>query len=345
MTVMVERRATEPVVRVARADPSLTAVVTAQTPLFYAEGACPASDRPSHVRAGSSLARVPGGIAVVQDDANFIAVIDASRRVSAIELPAGPEGRRLFDDSRGNKAQKLDLEACVAIESPDGSLLLAFGSGSSPVRRRIVCVEWPRAGEAPSVSLIDADALYESLERATDFAGSQLNVEGAVRLGDRLRLFGRGNGRGADILRPRNATCDLDLARLLAYLREPTRQLPPAPTAIVQYDLGSITDVPLGFTDATAWRDRLLFTASAERTEDATRDGPVTGSAMGVIGPDEQARWCMLTDPYGDAYAGKVEGVIAPSPDHSRLLAVVDADDPTVPSLLCDVELRGSWAP
>ena len=91
--------------------------------------------------------------------------------------------------------------------------------------------------------------------------------------------------------------------------------------------------------------DRLLFTASAERTEDATRDGPVTGSAMGVIGPDEQARWCMLTDPYGDAYAGKVEGVIAPSPDHSRLLAVVDADDPTVPSLLCDVELRGSWAP
>jgi hypothetical protein len=58
-----------------RADPALAAVVVRQAPLHYADGADPAMDRPAHVRAGSSLARVPGGIAVIQDDAARWAVL------------------------------------------------------------------------------------------------------------------------------------------------------------------------------------------------------------------------------------------------------------------------------
>ena len=73
----------------ARASPSVAAVVVTRAPLHYAEGADASIDRPAHVRAGSSLAWVPGGIALVQDDANFIAVVDPhDGSARAITMPA-----------------------------------------------------------------------------------------------------------------------------------------------------------------------------------------------------------------------------------------------------------------
>jgi len=78
---------------VAHRDPAISAVVLARTPLHYHEGADPGLDRPAHVRADSSLAWVPGGIAVVQDDANFLAVHDPdNRRTRSIALPVGDQG-------------------------------------------------------------------------------------------------------------------------------------------------------------------------------------------------------------------------------------------------------------
>jgi hypothetical protein len=124
--------------RNATADPALTARVTARVPLHYDAGADIRLDRPAFVRSGSSLAWSAGGIVVIQDDANFLAVFDpAGRRTRAITLPAGKDGLRRFDDLRGNKKHRLDLEACVAIEYGQESMLLAFGSGSSGHRERV----------------------------------------------------------------------------------------------------------------------------------------------------------------------------------------------------------------
>ena len=76
---------TDPVI--AAADPALRARAVRHVPLRYTEGADTTLDRPAHVRAGSSLAAVPGGIALVQDDANFVAVVaDGGARVRAIAL-------------------------------------------------------------------------------------------------------------------------------------------------------------------------------------------------------------------------------------------------------------------
>ena len=70
-------------------DRGLEAIVDSRMPLRYAEGADDALDRPAVVRSASSLAWVPGGIALVQDDANFIGVFDPSgARTRAIALPA-----------------------------------------------------------------------------------------------------------------------------------------------------------------------------------------------------------------------------------------------------------------
>src|ERR1700750_1025366 len=85
----------------ARFDPALTARVVRSLPLFYAQGADVALDRPAHVRSASGLVRVDGQVAVIQDDANFVALVDpATGRARAITLAAGAQGRLQFDDER-----------------------------------------------------------------------------------------------------------------------------------------------------------------------------------------------------------------------------------------------------
>src|SRR5688500_15377586 len=120
-----------------RRDDTIAAVVVDQRPLWYAGGADAAMDRPAHIRAGSGLAAVPGGIALIQDDANFVVVLTPRGECArAIALPAGEGGLRQFDDVRGNKKYKLDLEACVSMEAAGETLLLALGSGSKKRREQ-----------------------------------------------------------------------------------------------------------------------------------------------------------------------------------------------------------------
>ena len=331
---------TRPTSRTASLDPTLSAVVVAQRPLYYAEGPDPDLDRPGHVRAGSSLAWVPGGIAVLQDDANFLAIVDpATAAVRSITLPAGEGGVRQFDQSRGNKKTKLDLEACVAIEHEGATMLVAFGSGSTHRREQVLVVR-DLAAERPDVGLLYAEGLYALLRSATGFAPGRLNIEGAVVLGDRLRLFSRGNGKIRNGERPVNATCDLPLAELVAYFLQQARNPPPSPADVVTYELGALGEVPLSFTDAAPWQDGVLFTAAAEASPDAVDDGPVTGSAIGIIDGAGRGRWAPLVEPSGAHYTGKVEGLVV-GQDKGRLHVVVDADDPEAASVLCTVELRG----
>lgn len=325
-------------------DPTLAAVVTSRTPILYGEGADAALDRPTYVRAGSSLARTRDGIAVVQDDANFIAIVDPlTGRARAITLPAGHGGRRLFDRLRGNKKYRLDLEACVAVEERDGTLLIALGSGAKKRREKVALVRRCESPH-PDVSVVHVPRLYKKLRQEEAFAGSQMNVEGAIRVGDSLRLFGRGNGAARDGLQPVNATCDLDWKAFVAHLHAPDDAPPPTPRNIVRYELGEIDDVPLGFTDAAVWRDSIIYSAAAEDSPDVIEDGRVTGSAIGVvIDGGGGTRWAPLTEPSGKIFDGKVEGLVPADSVSPRFFVVVDADDPEAASQLCTVELRGPW--
>jgi hypothetical protein len=325
-------------------DSTLAAIVTSSVPLRYDEGADATIDRPAHVRAGSGLARVGGALALIQDDANFVALVEKDPwRVRAMSLDAGHEGKRQFDKSRGNKKHKLDLEACFTVEEPVGTLLVAMGSGSKghQARETIVFVR-DCDSEKPELLQVRVPRLYERLRRETEFAGSQMNIEGAVHLGDRVRLFGRGNGTPRDGLRPVNATCDLDWERLRAHVHDPEGAPPPEPTNVVRYELGSLGDIPLGFTDAASWRGAILYSAAAEDSPDVIEDGPVHGSAIGMILEGGETRYAVLVDTSGARYDGKVEGIV-PVESGNGLLAVVDADDPGVPSHLCTIEFRGSW--
>ncbi len=314
--------------------------VLSRTALRYDAGADVNTDRPAHVRAGSGLCvvDVPGlgpRLAVVQDDAAFIALIDpASLRVDVVTLPAGPNGARQFDKRRNNKMDKFDLESVVAVVVSDRPALLCVGSGSAPVRERFVVVRF--GDEGPEVRNLKASRLFDELRRRRDFAGDELNIEGAVVVGDRLHLFNRGNGAGFAV----DAVIDFSLRQLLQHLEDPSVNATPSLGVVRAYDLGSIAGTRLTFTDATLHPDgRTLFLAAAEASPNAVDDGEVVGTAVGILHDDGRVTLRRLVDETGEPLIDKVEGIAVDPLRPDRAFVVVDKDDADTAAELLVVQL------
>lgn len=327
-------------------DPRLGARVVRRVPLLYAAGPAHQLDQPAHVRAGSGIARMGEELVVVQDDANFLALIDpATGEARAVPLPPGDDGRRQFDDRRGNKHLKLDLEACFTAPDERGApMVVAVGSGSTARRERIVTARPPIA--AATVAVHDAAAVYAALRADPDFAPGELNVEGALYANGVVRFFARGNGAARDGQRPLAASCELDWPALRDHLADPGAHPAPRPRSVIGYTLGAIDGLALGFTDAAVVADQprlTLFSAAAEDSPDVTRDGRVAGSAIGVLEAGGRARWTLLRDEGGRPFPAKVEGVLLVPDAPHQLHVVIDQDDPDAPSELCVVELSGAW--
>lgn len=326
---------------IARPDPRISASIVRRAPLLYRDGPDQQLERPAYVRAGSSLTFVLDYVAVVQDNANFIALIDPStQEADSIPLPPGPGGHRVFDRDHDNKDAKLDLEACLARSDNGEQTLVAFGSGSRPTRQRLVIVRW--RDDKPLAQVIDGTRWYAALREAYDFAGSELNVEGAIAIDDdTIRLFQRGNGEPRGELQPVNATADLSWNALWKHLQHPDRVPPPPLSNIVQYDLGTLHGVRLSFSDAELVEGVVLFSASAEGSGQAAEDGEIVGSVLGVIDA-AGARWARLTSEDGSPFTEKIEGLSVAGGDPRRAFFVVD-DDHDQPSELFEVRLDGPW--
>jgi hypothetical protein len=217
---------------------------------------------------------------------------------------------RQFDDARGNKKSKLDLEAVFLFQD----WLVAMGSGSSPLRERFVIVE------GTQVTIREMHAFYTQLRSTFD---GELNIEGAVVDGDDLLLFQRGNGIGA-----KNQTARANLTQIFAGKAPEIRDV----------RTWALPDA-LTFTDATRRGDEIWFLACAEDSPDATRDGPVSAVALGRIEDDRAVTWPIL-DERGAPLLEKTEG-LAFDPDDAtrRLFVVTDRDDATLPSDLLVISL------
>lgn len=325
----------------ALSDQSLIARMVNSTSLLYEGGAIPELDRPAHVRAASGIAWVNDYFAIVQDDTNFVAIVDSMRkRVTAVTLPAGEGGKRQFDDGRGNKKFKMDLESCVLTSHKNQELLVTFGSGSNRYREKIVIMRDLK--DTRQAEVYEASALYSDLRSAEEFAGSEMNIEGAVFLNEKIRLFNRGNGSSSEKLAPINASCDIDWLSLYTYLINPEEK-PPLIENIIRYELGNLDDLPLGFTDATNCGGKIFFSAAAEDSPDTVTDGRIAGSVLGVIDEHNKIRWTEVRDSSGNRFCTKVEGITFRKNEHNRVFVVVDQDSPNEPSQLCEVELLGDW--
>jgi len=307
--------------RRAKVDPALEVRVLGSRALRYDQPSDPRDDRPDHVRAASGLAIYGGRLVVVQDDASFLAVV-ASDGVSAIKLPRGLDGRRRFEVAIGNKLDKLDLESCIAIDDE----LWAFGSGSLPIREKICRVQHA----TPRV--VDAGPFYARVREAL---ASGLNLEGVARQRDQLLLFHRGNTGGQD-LGP--AILRISLEAMRAWL-DGRAQLPVI-EAIEGYDLGELAGQRLGFTDAVADDDRVLYLAAAEAGADAIGDGEIAGSQLGVIRSDT-VRAAPVRGPDGAPIKAEGLALDPARPGHGWI--ALDPDDPDQPTTLLEIELLGPW--
>lgn len=325
----------------------MSARIVARAQLRYAEGPDASLDRPAHVRAGSGLRYVDTvagpRLVVAQDDASFLAIVDpTTMRATSIALPAGPGGKRLFGDDRGNKKDKLDLECVEAFTYESRRLVVALGSGSLPARERVVLTRLDRG--LASVELVDASPLYAALRASSLLANAELNLEGMCRVshpsGARVRLFQRGNGGGGV-----DATVDVDEGAFLAFLHQ--RGGVPKLLDARPHTLGEVGGVRLTFTDACARDGTIFVTAAAEACPNAVDDGEVVGCAFGSWLPsgsgdgDGTGRWILepILDESGARWVGKPEGLALHPHDATRAWIVVDKDDPSQPAELLTLAL------
>lgn len=286
----------------ARRDEGLRAVVVDVRPLVD-----PASGE--KVGAASGVVLFGGRLFVVQDDAlSGVWVDPGTLAMERVVLLGG--GERLA------KAQKADFEA---VFEADGAFH-AVGSGGTERRTRVVRYE-PGSGER---RMIEAKGLYEAMSALLPVT---VNIEGAVCLGETVRLFHRANGKGSG----HGASFDVGLAALLEGSGRPENQ--------VFYDLDRVNGVALTFTDAARLGEKVLYLAAAEDSADAIADGPIAGAAIGVIAGGE-ARYALLTERDGAPSVRKIEG-IALVPGGREAFVVTDPDDEARPSELCRVVLEG----
>lgn len=260
------------------------------------------------MRAGSALVHVGGRLLAIQDDAFAAVWIDpATRQTNPLVLRGA--GAAL------DKKDKPDLEAAFMHDRR----VWILGSGSKPNRCGIVRID-PASRE---VVLLNALPLYGAVTRELN---QTANIEGAVPLGDRLRLFQRGPGR-----RPKgNFTIDVPIDVLVG--------APPRVLAVANYDLGVLGGVFLAFTDAVALgAGHIVYLAVAEDTPDGIADGPICGAGVGILA-SAGARWDVLTEPDGSPSRRKVEGIALDAAGGGWLLT--DPDDANKPAELCRVEMK-----
>jgi len=242
-------------------------------------------------------------------------------RLKSGELPDAPAAR---------KVAKPDLESLARLgpsdKHPHGALF-ALGSGSRPNRRAGYVIELAEQGAAiDSPRALELSAIFAALGQVKD-----INIEGAVVDGDRLRLLQRGNkGDG------RNAVIELRCERLAHQLRHQDGLDKVELVHISWFDLGDIQGVPLCFSDGAALADgSIAFTAVAEDTEDSYADGRCVGAAVGLINANGNLQALRrLARPW------KVEGIEARSEGGVvQLLLATDADDPQVPASVYSAQL------
>jgi hypothetical protein len=285
--------------------------------------------RHPHLSAASGLVQVGPWLYVVADDELHLGqfLLDGNthgqlHRCFAGELPLEHEER---------KAEKPDIEVLTLIpqsNNPSQNALLALGSGSKKKRRRSAMVPLDHMGNiVGQAEIIDLSNFYDFLKQEI----GKLNIEGAAVVQDEIYLFQRGNKKNK-----LNASIRLSLGDFYQILLTPDKQHKP-PIHITPYDLGYIDEVPLCFTDATPLRNgAIVFTASAENTEDSYLDGKCMGSAVGIINRKGDLVFLEAIDK-----TVKLEGIEANESRNSiELLLVTDADDAAHPAQLYSASVK-----
>jgi hypothetical protein len=285
------------------------------------------SGRPAHLSAASGLVSLGTVLYVIADDEQHLAIfqLDSNDPGRLLRLHNDP----LPLDQKARKRAKPDFEALVHAPSIGryGSLI-AIGSGSTRHRFRSTRIELDALGlPIATTHSFSLEHLYAACARAV----GEVNIEGAVIRGDTLLLFQRGN-KGAGV----NAIIGFELDVLLAAIQGRHAPSEPTPLFVKRYELGSIGNVPLGFSDAGELTDgSIVFSAIAEDTKDSYADGRFAGATIGMIDANGNLAFVRRV-----RERAKIEGIaVQVQGAQTKLLLVTDDDDATVPASLYGAHL------
>ena len=214
---------------------------------------------------------------------------------------------KLPEDPKLRKALKPDFESLTYL--PEKGSILCLGSGSKPQREKAVLIDLNN-----KKTFLKTSNFFQKLNSIF----SELNIEGCALSGGKLTFFQRGNGPSNQ-----NAIIKLDLENFLDDRLDDLE--------IHSINLGKLNNIPLSFTDATFYKNRLFFLAAAEDSNSTYEDGVFSGAVIGELSPENQvAQMRELKIPF------KPEGLCI---HHGKAYIVTDADDPKVSSGLYEADL------
>lgn len=224
------------------------------------------------IHAASGLIRLKNAFYIIADDQLSMGVftLNTTDSIQFIKLLPG----QLPEDHHARKKLKPDWESLVCLRSvANVDEILVVPSGSKPNRTVGVLAKMNDC-DLESVKEIDFSVLYKQLDKTFP----DLNIEGAVVSDSVLKIFQRGNGPSKQ-----NAIIDLDLKGLLTDLENTGTISADHILKTTQYDLGTLKNVSLSFTDACVCNGQIFFLAAAEDSDSTYEDGKYVGSVLGCI--------------------------------------------------------------
>lgn len=214
------------------------------------------------------------------------------------------------------KKEKPDFEATTIVMQGASAQLYIFGSGSkSPLRDILVKVDLSNPARFESFSLENFYALLKS------GGVSELNIEGAVYANNYLYLLNRAD----------NSIIRFTFTEFEFFLADANH---PLEFTRHQFSLPLVDNVQIAFSGATLIPDSstLVFTASAEKTDNWIDDGAILGSYAGIIElenlPASSKPQLVRVQEEGKALQIKIESVAIRSSNKLiiQLVMVTDSD-------------------
>ncbi len=208
------------------------------------------------ITAASGLVHKENKLYVVSDDElGFISLkVDLSEKAVFHQILDG----ELPENEEERKKKKPDFE-CLTLF---GDSLLLISSGSKPHRHQGAIVNLENFRMTP--------LSFKNVFRELSILIPELNIEGAVTIGDKVIFLQRGNGKMHF-----NAIIELNLH---SFLKDELLEV-----KITPIDLGKINNTPLGFTDATLHENHICFLSVAESSESTYLDGAFLGACFGIM--------------------------------------------------------------
>ncbi len=222
------------------------------------------------IYAASGLTKLDDFFYVVADDENLLYRFNLKttlfERIMVLEtiLPADPKER---------KKLKSDWESIAHFSEETGlNGLLAVPSGSKENRQKGFFISLTSKQAKPID--IDFSKIYQYLNKIFP----DLNIEGSTIKGSNLVLLQRGNAKSNQ-----NALIFLDLEKTISAIQTTQTLQSESILDISHYEIGSIENSPLSFTDAFSIDGFIFYLAVCEETQSTYEDGPFKGAVLGRI--------------------------------------------------------------